>query len=389
MQGIKGRQPIEKAHVHNQNQNRRTKTISALIALVMLLAPAAYADSFDAQISALNSQIAGSQQAAQAAHAQADTVAGQIDELDAQIASVTAQLQLNRTKQVQTQQRINDAQAQLATKKAILDEEVRAIYQDSQVTPLEMLASSNNFSDYVDKQQYNDQIKDHIQDELAQVNQLKADLEGQQAALNVQVSQEAGLSSTLQQQKNQQAQLLAAAQGNEAQANADVKAKNGQVASLRAQQSAAIQAASSHVSRGSVPGASGGSGGACDNGSGNGGYPMVWCNAAQDSLVDNWGMYNRECVSYAAWKRSAIGRPVPGGWGNANQWPGSARAAGYSVDGSPRVGDVAVYMGGFYGHVGVVEAVNGGSIIMSDMNGDNAGHFSYDSWPTSSLTFIH
>lgn len=372
-----------------KNQNHRTKIITGIITLAMFAAPAAFADSFDAQIAALNNQISASQQTAEAAHAQANTVAGQIDELDAQIDSVTAQLSLNRTKQQQTQQRISDAQQQLVTKKGILDEEVRAIYQDSQVTPLEMLASSKNFSDYVDKQQYNDQIKDHIQDELAQINQLKHDLDRQQADLNVQVSQEAGLSSTLQTQKSQQAQLLAAAQGNEAQANADITAKNGQVASLRAAQSAAIQASSTRVSPGSVPGASGGSGGACDNGSGNGGYPMVWCNAAQDSLVDSWGMYNRECVSYAAWKRSTIGRPVPGGWGNANQWPAAARNAGFRVDGSPDVGSVAVYMGGAYGHVGVVESISGGNIIMSDMNGDNAGHFSYDRWPISSLTFIH
>jgi peptidoglycan hydrolase CwlO-like protein len=348
---------------------------------------AASADQFDAQIAALNGQISQEQAQAQAAQSQANTINGQIAILNAQIASVTAQLQLNQAKQDQTQQRITDAQQQMAAKKAIMDEEVRTIYQDSQVTPLEMLVASKNLSDFVDKQQYGDQIKSHIQDQLAQIEQLKADLLQQQAALKVQISQESGLNATLNQQRQQQAQLLAAAQGDVNQANANIANNNAKVASLRAQQAAAIRSASRYV--GAPPGASGGSGGACDNGYGNGGYPMSWCNSAQDSLVDSWGMYNRECVSWAAWRRSQIGRPIPGGWGNANQWPGSARAAGYRVDGSPEVGAVAIYMGGYYGHAMVVEQVNGGYVTVSQMNADLNGHFSYGQWPVSSLEFIH
>lgn len=182
--------------------------------------------------------------------------------------------------------------------------------------------------------------------------------------------------------------MLAAARGNEASANADIKAKSAEVDKLRAQQAALLQAASGTY-RGGIPGASGGSGGACDNGNGNGGYPMVWCNAAQDSLVDSWGMYNRECVSWSAWRRSSMGRPVPGGWGNANQWDDRARAAGFRVDSTPEVGAVAQTNAGFYGHVAIVEAIQGSSVVVSEFNYDNAGHFRYGVYSISYFQYIH
>ncbi|HFI0020662.1 TPA: peptidoglycan hydrolase PcsB [Streptococcus suis] len=50
-------------------------------------------------------------------------------------------------------------------------------------------------------------------------------------------------------------------------------------------------------------------------------------------------------------------------WGNANQWVASARAEGFSVGTTPQVGAVAVWVGGAYGHVGLVTAVESSTNI--------------------------
>jgi surface antigen/peptidoglycan hydrolase CwlO-like protein len=347
-----------------------------------------FAASLDEQISQLNSQIANQQQVAAQVKDQANTLAGKVAQLNAQIGAVQAQLRLNRVKQQQTAERIAQAQIDLAAKKTIMNEALRQIYHQSQITPLEMLASSKSFSEYVDRQQYNDRVKDRIQEALEEINALKISLDQQQAELNVQISQQAGLSATLQDQQSEQAELLASARNNAAAVDADIKAKGQEVARLKAQQAAIIQAASGTY-RGDIPGASGGRGGACDNGQGNGGYPMLWCNSEQDSMADNWGMYNRECVSWAAWRRSNMGRPVKGGWGNANQWDDKARAAGFRVDSNPEVGAVAQTDAGFYGHVAIVEAVKGGVVIVSEMNYDNYGHFRYGTYSASYFQYIH
>ena len=50
-------------------------------------------------------------------------------------------------------------------------------------------------------------------------------------------------------------------------------------------------------------------------------------------------------------------------WVNANQWVASARAEGFSVGTTPQVGAVAVWVGGAYGHVALVTAVESSTNI--------------------------
>jgi surface antigen len=118
---------------------------------------------------------------------------------------------------------------------------------------------------------------------------------------------------------------------------------------------------------------------------------MEWCNAPKDTIIDSWGMYNRECVSYAAWKASADGFYVPywGGRGNADQWPSDAEGAGIPVNNTPQIGNVAIYMGGPYGHAMIVQSINGSTVTVSSINADDEGHFEFDIWPISELVFIH
>ena len=73
------------------------------------------------------------------------------------------------------------------------------------------------------------------------------------------------------------------------------------------------------------------------------------------------------CTWYAYERRAAIGRPVGSLWGNATNWAVSARAAGFTVNGTPAPGAVFQYGGG-YGHVGIVESVDSEYLYVTDMN---------------------
>lgn len=357
-----------------------------MVAVFFLFTGTAFADQFDDQIAALKQQSAVQQNQAAQLHAQADDYRSKVAELQAQISALQTQINLNQAEFNKVTASIADNQVRLDQQKTVLAANIKSMYLDSSVTPLEMLASSNNFSDFLDQQQYQDKIKSKIQDAMSQIEALQKALEGQRAQLTEILADQKGQQQQLANTQAQMNQLLAVAEQNAAAADQSVRDSNAKIADLRAQQAAAIAAASHHVS---FAGRSGGAGGACDIGQGNGGYPMSWCNAPQDSLVDSWGMYSRECVSYAAWAANDRGHYVPYGLGNANQWPGGARARGIAVDGTPEVGNVAIWMGGTYGHAMIVEKVTGSTVIVSSMNADNAGHFSYDSWPISSLYFIH
>ncbi|WP_105257577.1 peptidoglycan hydrolase PcsB [Streptococcus suis] len=50
-------------------------------------------------------------------------------------------------------------------------------------------------------------------------------------------------------------------------------------------------------------------------------------------------------------------------WGDAKQWLASARAEGFSTGSTPQVGAIAVWTGGYYGHVAVVTAVESSTSI--------------------------
>jgi surface antigen len=326
-------------------------------------------------------QAAQQQATAAAAQSNISTYQQQVAAYQAQAAAIYGQIRVNNVKAQQLTAQINDAETKLQNQKMVLSANLKQMYLDSGVTPLEMLASSQTIGDYMDKQQYQDKVKDKIQTSMSSIVTLQTQLKQQQSDVAQVIQSERAQADQVAQLQSQANALLAVAASDAAAANASVVQSNAQISSLKAQQAAAIAAASRHIS-----GGGGGSSAGC------GGYPSTWCTASQDTLTDSWGMYNRECVSYAAWAASVrFGHDVPywGGRGNAKQWPGNARAAGIPVDNSPRVGDVAIYMGGTYGHAMIVESVNGSTVRVSSFNGDGTGHYSVDDWPVSSLQFIH
>jgi len=350
-------------------------SIGAVLVLFMSTG-AAYADQFDEQIAAAKQQAADAAAQAATYHDQANSAQDKLNQLNSQIRALQTQINLNEAQSNKLNAEIADAQAKLAHQKTILADIVKTMYFDSSISPIEMLASSNNISEFLDAEQYRESIKNKIQEAMDEIQKLKKSLEGQQAALTKLLEDQKGQQTALNNTRAEAAQLLALASQNAAAADQQVKDSNAQVTKLRAQQAAAIAAASHHIG----------------GGSGCGGYPAIWCNAGQDTMADSWGMYNRECVSYAAWataERFGHYMPYWGGRGNANQWPGNARAAGIPVDNTPHVGDVAIWMGGTFGHAMIVEDVKNSTVIVSSFNADNTGHYSVDEWQTSSLYFIH
>ncbi len=85
---------------------------------------------------------------------------------------------------------------------------------------------------------------------------------------------------------------------------------------------------------------------------------------------------NRYAYGYCTWyvwsERAKLGYKylLPGNLGHARTWAERAAAAGFKVSRTPQSGDVFQTKSGYYGHVGMVEAVHAdGSITVSDMNG--------------------
>lgn len=348
------------------------KFLAAILAVtvVSFVPLTAQADQFDGQIQALQQQIQNNQSAAAQKRAEADTLANKVAILNSEIAAAQTALNLTRTEITKTQAEIVAQTAELAKQTDNLRANLQAMYKNRDVTPLEVLASSDNLSDFVGQQQYMQQLKEKIQANIAAVTKLKADLEAKNASLTAKAENEKGQLASITAKKSEQANLLAQTKGQEA-------AYQGVVAANKSQLNAVFAARAEEIRRQQQAGGSYSGGGACG-----GGYPGKWCNARLDAYVDDWGYYTRECVSYAAWKRSAIGKWVPSYWGNAGDWYG--RAANIS----PTYGDVAVWPYGPntpYGHVAIVESNNGDSITVSEYNYGAPGVYSVRTIPNGSL----
>lgn len=90
------------------------------------------------------------------------------------------------------------------------------------------------------------------------------------------------------------------------------------------------------------------------------------------------------CTWYVASKRA-----VPGGWGNAGSWYANARAAGLGVGTTPRPGAIAWTGAGYYGHVALVESVQGNMVTVSEMNYSGWNRVSSRTVPASSFRYIY
>jgi len=347
------------------------------------------ADKYTDQINALSAQNAKSQAAIAGLQDQASSYEAIISNLQAQINSLQSSIDANKAEQASLQEQIVQAQQQIDQERAYLASNVKAMYVDGTPSTLEVLATSKNLSDFVDKQEYRTSVQNKLQDTLRKIAELQKQLQDKKAQVDQLIAELQTQQSQLDSDRSQQQQLLNYNESQQASYTAQVRANNTQIAKIQAERAAAIAAIT-------------GTGGTSAVGSPvkyknfwtaysrcGGGYSYCW--AGYDQIVsDPWGLgYAHECVHFAADWLSRHGYYVPNmsGSGNANQWIGHAAY----VDPSPQVGDVAYMPIAPVGHVGIVTAINDdGTVHIEQMNWPVGGYYSeMDLYITSGIQFLH
>lgn len=372
----------------NKNLLSKLKIGLSVAALALIIGGAAvvHADQYDAQINALNNQNAATRNKINGLAAVAGSYQEALSQLQSQISSVETVLNQSIARQTALQQQINETKAKIDIQKKYLAENIKMMYVDGHLTTIEALATSNNLSDYVDKETYRTAVQNKIDASIKTIQSQQIALQRQKSELDGLVAAQQQQQQLLASKRSEQQGLLNYNQSQQAGFNREISANNAQIASLRRQQAAA----NSRFIGSYTPGTGANCGG---------GYPGWLCNAPMDSIIDPWGMYNRECVSYTAYKVHADylagrnGRDMPywGGRGNANQWDDNARAMGLRVDRTPEPGAIAVSNAGYYGHVMYVESVNDdGTFNISQYNAAWDGRYSTRyGVSVGNLVFIH
>ncbi len=348
-----------------------------VIAVTLSLGGLVGAETFQSQINNLNTQNSGLQAQRQDLLQEAESLEAVISSLGSQIAELQSQINNNQAKMVDLKRQIIEAEAEIVRQQELMGDSIRAMYLEGDISTLEILASSKDLSEYLDREQYRNEVQNKVKTTLDRIRELREQLEAQKLEIEKILADQRAIQVQLDVQRGEQSRLLSLNEGQRSSLSSQIKSNTGKIADLRRQQAAAN--ARLFGSRGTI------------NVPDTTGYP--WANVSFPNTVsDPWGMYKRQCVSYTAWKVWKSGRHMPfwGGRGNANQWDDNARAAGIPVDGSPRVGDIAVSNSGYYGHVMYVEAVyDDGTIYVSQYNANWGGTYSEARVNIGSLVFIH
>lgn len=361
---------------------RRVFTKGSLLAVTFVLVgaalvvPGASANNIQDQINSLQQENARNRNIVAELQDQATSYQDAINQLQAAINSLQIQIDANTAEQNRLQNEITAAEAELAKQRRILGENIKAMYLEGQISTLEMLASSKDLSEFVDKQQYRTAVQDKIKTTLDTITELKLQLKGQKEQVESLLAQQQVQQANLAASRNEQNNLLAYNQSQQAAYNQRTRDNQSKIDALVAAQRRAnfnpdggyyflrFPGAVHGFSPDSYPYK-------------NAGFGMSPYGCADNDGPDQWGYCTRQCVSYAAWAVEASGRAAPRGYGNARDWVAAAYAVGIPVSRTPQAGDVAISTAGFWGHAMYVEGVSGNTFTTSEYNTYLTGQLSY------------
>lgn len=342
--------------------------LMATAAPVSMFVKPVTARDFAGEIQAVQNQIDQYQAEAGRLAGQAKTLETELARLNSEKAAIQAQIDVKQIEYDKLVAEITENERKIAQLQDYLGDVLAKLHVGGEVSPLEMLASSNNISEFLDGQARRESMRDDLTDTIEEINTIKKQLEQQRVDVQRVLDDQKAQREVLSAKEAEQQRLVNETRGQEAAFQALSAKSQEQKDKLQREQQAAIAAALR---------AAGGGTAAVAGDPSKGGYPSKWANSDYyNPPVDSWGMYARQCVSYTAWKVYQKNGYMPywGGRGNANQWPGNAVAAGIPTGSTPKPGSVGVIMAGQYGHVVWVESVNGdGTINVSQYNYWNAG----------------
>lgn len=362
----------------------------AFIAIPIQMTQKVSADQYDDKIRALQQDIARYQAEGERLNGEAATLQSALGQLANQKAAIQTQIDINQAKHDQLVAQITETEKKINDNQDALGDIIAKIYIDDKITPLEMLASSNNISEYLDKQAYRSSVRNELTSKIGEIKDLKAKLVTQKADITKILNEQKAQRDDLAVKENEQASLLSKTQGEEAGYQQMISKSQADIAEAKATQALL----NSRFNSG---------GGYKLIGSGSlGAYPWNNSNCAMSGYLstggsngnggDGYGYGCRQCASYVAWKIATVTGKYYS-WGNAVNFTSNAIAAGYKA-GSAKAGSIAVMnpgkAGQSYGHVAWVEAASGGMVTISQYNYNyGAGYGMYSMMVLPESAFDH
>lgn len=343
--------------------------LAALLAVSFVITPFANASPQD-EINKLKAENAQNNAQVRSLAAEAASYEDAIKQLSANIAAVQAKIDENTAQQNRLNDEIVAAEKELARQRDLIGQNIRSMYLDGDISTLEMLASSKDLSDFVDKEQYKGTVQNKIKTTLDKIQALRLTLKSQKEAVELLLKDQAAQRAQLNASYAEQSSLLSYNQSQRESFNAKTAANSKRIDELIAAQRRSnfgspdggwyflrFNGNAQPINPGAYPYA-------------NAGFGMSPGGCADNDGPDRWGYCTRQCVSFAAWAVEASGRNAPRYYGNARDWV----AAAYAHPGDVQVyryaepGDVAISTSGYWGHATYVTSASGNSFTSAEYN---------------------
>lgn len=327
-----------------------------------------YADNYDDQIRALQAQNEAYSARISELNKQSATLANNLAELQSQASVLQNQINISQIKYDKLNEQIKDTEKQIVESSDALGNTLADMYIDDSISTIELIASSNNISDFLDKQEFRNSIKENLSSKIENIKKLKSQLEKDKQEVEKVLNDQKTQRDELARRQADQAKLLSDTRGQESTYQSLIGANQTKIAEARATQALI----NSRIS-------SSGGGVLVDSGllteypwnSTNCWMTWYYSNGGSDGNGgDGRGYGCRQCASYVAWRiAKETGRYYS--WGNAVNFTNRAIAAGFKA-GAAKAGSIAVMdpatAGASQGHVAWVEAVDGNRVLVSQYN---------------------
>ena len=341
-----------------------------ITAIIMITGPIqimnspAFADEYDDRIAALQKDIEGYRVESDRLNNEATTLQVAVNQLVIQKNAIQAQIDLNQAKHDKLVIQIADTEKKIIDNQDALGKIIADLYVDDNISPIEMLASSKNISDYMDKQEYRNSVRSELKSTIGKVKTLKATLDTQKTEVTKILADQKSQRDTLVSKEAEQQKLLNNTRGDEAAYQGLIANSQVQINEARATQELLRNRIQNS---GGFTLVDGGSLGDYPWNSSNcpmwgylstGGYTIYGQDGYDRSVTPSYGC--RQCASYVAWRIAKKTGVYHWDWGNAKDFTGHAQATYGVGDGRPHPGSIAVMdpgkAGQSFGHVAWVES---------------------------------
>lgn len=327
----------------------------------------------------LQAEIAANKQRAADHHAHAETLQGKIDEINAEIAVIDKEIQLLTLQINELQIKIDQTVKELERQREVLGKNIRAMYLEGDISTIEMLASSGDLSDFVDKQQYRNSVQDKIKTTVDKITALKLDLNSKKEKIQELLDTQEKQRKLADSRRADQQRLLDKTKGEEARFKQMVAEQQKQLAEAEAALARAIGSGSYRSSPVGPVSAGSPIGGVGNSGLSSG--PHLHLEMRRGGAIVNPGPYieTKPVPMPPGWVSQTFGNPDP--IYKSGYHPGidyaapsgtqiRAIKAGYMYRGCSN--DLLGTYGNPYGYVAIVEHSDGTISIYAHMSGGPA-----------------